>query len=132
MVPFAEEAGIAWQETSRYDDWDAVASGLFEGFVLNGIWSSNEWGDECSDFVGYDLAVGSYGEFSYIETESPSAIGPLVSFETRAEPFDTARVAVLNEHDLVTSTVEVPVSSCRFRAVARFGCGHRRIETLSW
>ena len=63
MVPFAEEAGIAWQETSRYDDWDAVASGLFEGFVLKGIWSSNEWGDECSDFVGYDLAVGSYGEY---------------------------------------------------------------------
>lgn len=38
--PIAEQAGVDWLQEPPYDDWDAIAEGLYEGFVSSALSNS--------------------------------------------------------------------------------------------
>lgn len=62
LVPIAEDLGLRWKEPDNYHDWDAAAAGIFEGFVIEAIRSSKEWG-VTFPLLNIDRAVADYTPF---------------------------------------------------------------------
>lgn len=53
LVPIAEDLGLHWKEPDSYHAWDAAAVGIFEGFVIEAIRSSKQWGVS-SPLIAYE------------------------------------------------------------------------------
>ncbi|HZE92667.1 MAG TPA: hypothetical protein VE029_13315 [Rhizobacter sp.] len=132
LVPIATDLGVKWHEPDNYLDWDSVAGGIFEGFVLAAIRSSAGWSD-CLALVDYDKRVSDYTEFSYVGIESQGTLHPLVCFATTDIPFDTCVVAELRLDQKVARTLRLPFGQCRFLAVGRLRSGQMLLaDTIKW
>lgn len=132
MVPIADELGVRWREPENYNDWDAIASGIFEGVVLEAIRSSNGWAD-CLPLIDYDKRVADYSQFSYVAVELSGKQLPLVCLETVAHAFDTCLVAEVEPNLKVRNYLHVPFGECRFAAVGRLLSGKTTlVETIAW
>jgi len=96
IVPFVEQVGIKWKRPDAYDEWDAIASTLFEEIVVKAVmWSLPE--DEQKEFQlpRCDLLLSSYGASNWIQVTHPSlqeAHWIFHAFGTQSEPFDVAEI----------------------------------------
>jgi hypothetical protein len=132
LVPIAVDLGVRWREPENYLDWDAVASGIFEGFALAAIRSSVGWTD-CLPLIDYDRRVVDYGQLSYVAVELQGNQFPLVCIETTADPFDMCLVAELGADLKVKGLLHVPVVECRFAALGRLPSGETSLAyTIAW
>ena len=132
IVPIADDLGVRWHEPENYLDWDAVASGVFEGFALAAIRSSTGWTD-CVLLVDYDKRVSDYSQFSYVAVELHGNQLPLVCLETTESPFDSCLVAELGPDQKVKGHLHVPFGECRFVAVGRLRSGQVTVaDTIAW
>ena len=52
LVPIVEQAKISWREGEAYDDWDGIASSLFENIVVNSL--------EFAQEISFDLRMPKY------------------------------------------------------------------------
>ena len=96
MVPVVERVGIAWKRPEAYDEWDAIASTLFQQLVVEVLrWSLPAEAREGFQLPQYDLLLPSYAASSWIEvTHQSLQTGPWVfnAFGTENEPFDVVEV----------------------------------------
>jgi hypothetical protein len=95
LIPSLERAKIPWREGEAYDDWDAIASVLFEQFVLRAIrWSLPPEDAERLQVPRYDMLYPDYSEMSFLARKVESGSPPFDVFHslaTTTEPFDTVR-----------------------------------------
>ena len=68
LAPIVEQAKISWREAEAYDDWDSIASNLFENIVLNSLRFSQEVAFE-PKIPEYDIILPSYKGFDIISVE---------------------------------------------------------------
>lgn len=121
LVPIMEKAHLPWKEGEAYDEWDRIASSVFEGIVV----STLQWGLMCGEFAeirmpAYDMVYSDYHEFSFIECVniSPVRDSYLVfhKFITRKNPFDTVQSYQINERGLKLLAVPIltPATGAHF------------------
>ena len=115
IVPIAETIGIRWREPDNYDEWDWAAKGLFEGFVLAAIRSSDN-NAHLAPFAGYDERLSSYNDRSFIAAKSRLKALPFVCFETASQPFDICLLAEVDNKGRLIRYVRVPSVECMFVA----------------
>ena len=137
LLPVMEKAHIPWQEVQAYDDWDRIATSLFESVVV----SSVRWGltpGETTDLEvsAYDVAYPDYGKLSFIECVSDSAGSDKYllfhKFVTNEVPFDMIRCYQVDSRgQKLTSASEIrPFVGARFalrlrRSPAQLACYER-------
>lgn len=133
VIPIAEEIGMHWREPSNYDSWDAIASGLFEGFVLIDIRSSKEgMKDSLLPFVRYDERIGDYSQRSYLAATWQNKTYPLICLETASVPFDMCLLAKLDENGTPLETIQAPLGACKFSAVIKNSSRTMEVDSLSF
>jgi hypothetical protein len=115
MVPIAEKVRMRWREP--YDDWDGIATALFNSIVIQSIENDAE-GQSILPMLQYNLMVRSYVDFSYIgTTDLPSHA--FIRFETTEAPFDTCAFSHLDDAGAMLSQVLVRFEDARFKVVGR-------------
>lgn len=66
LVPVAERARISWREGEAYDDWDDLASCVYDVLVSRTIAADVGAGREALPLAPYDMRLPSYAEHSAI------------------------------------------------------------------
>ena len=133
IVPIAEGIGITWKEPDNYDEWDFSAKGLYEGFVLVGVRSSNE-GSEAGllPLVRYDERISDYSQRSYVAASWQNEICPVICLETASVPFDMCLLAKLDENGTLLETIQAPFDACKFSAVIKNSSRTMEADSLSF
>ncbi len=118
LVPVADKVRIPWREPENYDNWDSIATALYNSIVIGSV-------DYAIQFQGslpisrYDIHVSTYGSESFIGLESLRQSAALVCLETVERPFDTCLFARLDDNGLVVGNLTVKFEDARFVVVAR-------------
>jgi hypothetical protein len=116
IVPIAEKAGVPWRRPDAYDDWDAVATALFEALVVGPLKVlRDELDGGTFALPRYDLITDVQPDSWVIQVEHPSlAVGGWIfhALGTTAEPFDTVEARHLRAD---TQTVEPLIVECSLR-----------------
>ncbi len=89
LVPVVERVGIPWTEGDAYDDWDAIASTLYEQIVVNTARNAAEL-NSTHEFPKYDLIYPSYNGLACFEVVLASTnefLGVFVGFEAIGRDF---------------------------------------------
>ena len=132
VAPIADDLGVRWKESENYLDWDAIATGVFEGLVLAAIRSSIGWVD-CLPLISYDKRVVDYSGFSYIAVERSGRHAPVICLETAGAPFDTCLIAEIGPDFMLKGQSRLPFAECRFVVVGRRPTGITSVmDTISW
>lgn len=135
LISMAERVGIAWKRPDAYDEWDAIASTLFENLVVEVLrWSLLE--DSWEDFrlPSYDLLLPTYAGLGTLEVVHPS-LQPgrwlFHAFGTNNEPFDVIEVRQLADDGtpLSDELQTCPVDGIEFRL--RVGPGAHLIKEVN-
>ena len=125
VAPIVHNIGIQWLEPDNYQEWDAIASGIYDGIVLKTIVSSASWRGYFP-IISYDKRVASYERYSYICDESGGSLSPIVCFETNnmMNPFDTCVLCRIYEDGGVASYFRSPFENCNFVFAGRRSAGN--------
>lgn len=121
LLPVMEKAHLSWEEEEAYDEWDQIATSLFEGIVV----SSLQWGLTPGVFTelevpAYDVVYPDYSKFSFIEclSNSPESVDYLLfhKFVTDEVPFDMIQCYQVNKRGqkLMPDTQIRSVTDVRF------------------
>ena len=136
LVPAMERVGVPWKRPHAYDEWDAVASCLYQTLVVEPIrWGLEEADRESFELPPYDLLLDSYSNGSRIEVLHARVSGTVAAFHslgTIQSPFDAVEVRILSNGGPASADLTIlPIEECRFclRLVSR---GREiRIEEIS-
>lgn len=135
LVPTMERARIPWREAEAYDDWDAIATVLYERLVV-GTLAAGLSGDDQERGLSlppYDLLVPSYQPYSWIQVRVPGNEDRLVfqRFGTTHTPFDTACVVRLDGEARPTCVpMRVASNQATYLIVVREPAGHSCVDRL--
>jgi hypothetical protein len=96
IIPFFEQLRTPWREPEAYDEWDDVASALFNGLVkssmIHGVPIEETDGIAIAD---YDLLLDDYSRVSFFSLKhldnQKGALCLFHSFATALRPLDTIR-----------------------------------------
>lgn len=69
MAPLAEDAKIPWREAEAYDEWDEIASAMYDVFVARPIAADTSISAQARPLAPYDLRLESYKQNSVIAIE---------------------------------------------------------------
>lgn len=133
VVPMAEQVRIAWRRPDSYDEWDAIASALFDQLVLEVIrFSLPEESREVFRLPSYDLCLESYESVSTLEVVHPS-LDPgrwlFHAFGTEREPFDKIELRLLSEDG---SLLSENIETCSVQEAGfRLRLGSHLVEELT-
>ena len=118
LVPIIERAGIPWREGDAYDDWESIASTLYEQIVVNTVRAATEVNVDLS-FPKYDLVYPSYERMAYFEVyslKSRGTHGPFVGFEASESSFQNVKyVPIEDRAESTTTTVTAHFADCGIR-----------------
>ena len=132
VLPSVEYAGIPWRRPDSYDEWDAIASVLYESLVVAPLrWGLEEQEQHCFEMPKYDLLLESYAGLSWIEVLGPTPDKHMFhAFGTAREPFDIVEIRSVGEsgHPEKEGLQFIPLSDVSFRLRHRTTTG--RIELL--
>lgn len=101
IVPRIEFVGTPWKEPQAYDQWDDIASAIFEALVREPIrssWPEEQW--HLVNIPGYNYWKDGIAGRHFIEVLSdtdPGTICVFDEFSTVSEPFDTVRWFLLSK-----------------------------------
>lgn len=71
LIPAFEKANLSWKRSDAYDEWDTVASALFDSLVASVLkWRLPAPLGESFRLCKYDLLLPLYGDVSTIEVAS--------------------------------------------------------------
>jgi len=96
ILPWIEKAKIEWKEGESYDDWDNIASSLYNNIVCSSL--MGEVLDEYS-IAEYSFVYENYSDIDFILVMSnnyKNNILAFVSFQSIVSPFDCVEVAMLD------------------------------------
>lgn len=101
VVPTVEKVGTSWRRLDAYDEWDAIASALFNALVFEVLrWSQPERLKERFRLPDYDLLLQSYAGLCVLEVVHPalpSGHHIFHAFGTRKSPFDVVELRRVSE-----------------------------------
>jgi hypothetical protein len=101
ILPAVERVGIPWRRPDSYDDWDAIASAMFNALVVEVFrWHVRSSSNGLFRMPGYDLLLESYTGFCVLEVSHPALQGGrhlFHSFGTCDNPFDMIEVRRISE-----------------------------------
>ncbi len=133
LVPSVERAGIPWKRPDAYDEWDAIASTLFDELVVKVLrWSLPHDKQEEFRMSPYDLVLASYTDHSTLEVTHPclrSGRWLFHAFGTMSEPFDTVEVREVSASGLPLgeNLATCPVTGASFCLRLRRGLEDSRV-----
>ncbi len=117
ILPWVEKNQIPYEEGLAYDDWDNLATTLFNTFVINSICSSKQFNLAMPDFAKYDFFYDDYKNLSFIiinGTEDETELLVFVSF-VNIKNFDEVNVKKIDKVSLkVISEFKIKYSECNF------------------
>lgn len=95
LVPVADGVGISWRDGEAYDDWDEIATCLYERVVANSIKQAcHSMGLSTINLAEYDMSLSSYSNRAYIRLEGlgipEDAIAVFVRFSGVGSGFSDA------------------------------------------
>ncbi len=116
LIPVVERIGIPWNEDNAYDDWDTIASTLYEQLVVNTARNSVEVTSGL-EFPKYDLIYPSYdglAHFRVILESTNECLGYFVGFEATTRDFRNVKHTIQSDKRIIdtTSTRSVSFSEC--------------------
>lgn len=121
LVPCAEKINLPWKECEAYDQWDNVASVLFNNFVKFPIsWALIKREESNLMIPNYDTLYENYTDFSfitYLSGYNTKVTYPVFhSFVTRKALFDTVRFIKFDNNGKNTHGMflEVPFMDTEF------------------
>jgi hypothetical protein len=68
LAPIVEQARISWREGEAYDDWDAIASVLYENILVRSLRFAREISFD-PNVPDYDISYPSYRELDFLIVE---------------------------------------------------------------
>lgn len=115
-LPAVEKVGVPWRRPDSYDEWDAVATALYNGLVIEVIrYSLRHELQQLFSMPQYDLLLESYAGLCVVEVSHP-ALQPgryvFHAFGTSETPFDIVELRRVSdagdpcESDLTSCPVE--------------------------
>lgn len=134
IVPMVEQVNIAWKRPDAYDEWDEIATTMFDKLVVDVLrWSLPEEIQEGFCLPSYDLLLPTYEEVSTLEVIHPSLPQGrwlFHAFGTDKVPFDVVEVRVLSEDSrpLADDLKTCPLDGSEFRL--RLSQGAELIEEI--
>jgi hypothetical protein len=100
LVPIAEQARIPWREGEAYDDWDAIASVIYENLVMRSLQHS-QVGLRAQKFAPYDTVLASYDALGFIAVRAPGIptgdVAAFVGFAGLSESFPAIKHVRLSQ-----------------------------------
>lgn len=100
ILPSVERVGIPWHRPYAYDDWDSLASTLYQRLVADIVrWGIPEHLRDDFDIPPYDLILDSYRDLSLVEIVSAGhqdQIRIFHSLGTEKEPFDMVEMRIIS------------------------------------
>jgi len=134
LVPVVERLAIPWTDGDAYDDWDQIASTLYEQLVVNTCRSAIEVGDMV-DFARYDMIHPSYEPLAHFVVASQltsDVLGVFVGFAGIDREFTRVKYAVCGSDGAIdtTTTRNVRFSECRIW-LRLPGSKSRQVEVLT-
>lgn len=120
LTPAFQKVNIPWRNPDAYDEWDHVASGLFNALVVEVLrWSRGTSLEDSFRMPKYDVILESYRGLCVLEVAHPALLEKrniFHSFGTAQQPFD--RVEVLSDwedYELCSSSlIQCPVEGVQF------------------
>ena len=121
VVPAAEAVGIAWRREDAYDEWDGIATRLYETLVESPLrWALSEDDRERFRLPPYDLLLTTYEATAFIEVALQSVTTTRIfhALGSSKEPFDTCECRLLRPDGTVASDLieSYPLVDVHFRA----------------
>lgn len=119
LVPVVERLSIPWTDGDAYDDWDTIASTLYDQLVVNTAKNAMEVAQAIS-FAEYDMVYSSYqglAHFEVISKETCETLGVFVGFAGIDRDFMRAKYVVRGVDGVVDTTTmrSVEFSECTIR-----------------
>ena len=135
LVPMAEHAGIAWREGEAYDDWDDLASTLYEVFVVRPISTAADASSGALPLAPYDLRLPTYEQHSALimrwEVDSAFFFNKLLADDGVFGSAEALPVA-LDGRLLGLESVVVPIASVPWGLLRRYSSGAiELVDTLA-
>jgi len=112
ILPWLEKAKIPWKEGESYDDYDAIASALYENIVIKSVNAQEKYN---GDFSKYNFHYKEYSLKDYIGVEISSKIKmAFVSFQSIHGQNDKVKVALLDESENLVGYDSIDYTKCSF------------------
>jgi hypothetical protein len=120
VIPAAEAVGIPWRREDAYDEWDGIATQLYESLVESRLcWALTESDREQFHLPPYDLLLTKYETTAVIEVTVPSVTSRRVfhALGSSKEPFDICECRLVRPDGTVASEIveSYPLTDVRFR-----------------
>jgi len=137
VIPTVERIGIPWKRPDSYDEWDAIATVLFENLVVHTVrWSLPDPAREGFRLPPYDLLLQKYGGVSTIEANHPGLPDGrwlFHAFGTSEKPLDIVelRLLTVDGRPIVEELTACSVEEVRFQLRLQESVdGHRLINEI--
>lgn len=117
ITPWLEKARIKWKQGESYDDWDNIATTLFENIVCNSLISETM---PKYSIAKYDFTYDCYSNLDYILAKSKKYIDKslvFVSFQSQNSPLDIVKVAVIDKQEFVNEYLTFKMKELSFAFV---------------
>lgn len=123
LVPSMERVGIPWDRSEAYDEWDTIASTVFDVLVVEVLrWSLPKSLQEEFKLPRYDLLLSNYAGLHAIEVETAhpallSGRNIFHAFSTLNNPLDAVEVRQISNMGVPNSQelIVCPIEEVRFR-----------------
>jgi len=123
LLPFVERVDIPWRSGVAYENWDRIATAVYESLVAEVVSFQPAAAAVPLRLVSpYDMILEDYREFVRIEVTHPDLRGQhylFHSFETKVSPFDTvvSRKLTTSLVPVASELREFSVSGATFRII---------------
>jgi hypothetical protein len=118
LVPIADKIHMPWREPDSYDDWDAIASALYNSIVIRSIESATE-DERFFPIPQYDKRIISYSYNSFVSNFELGRGYAFICFQTNNTPFDTCLFAALGEGGHVIGQAHARFEETQFTVVGQ-------------
>lgn len=107
VLPAVQAADIPWRRPDAYDDWDNIATALYDALVIESLrWEFPEGFLDEFKIPAYDMLLEDYGSYSWIEVLEHR--GPSVcvfhALSTDQEPFDQVEYRLVSPNGIPLSS----------------------------
>ncbi len=136
LIPIAERANLPWRDGEAYDDWDAIASILYERIVVGSIVHAVGTGSGLA-LPKYDLVYPSYTSHDLISVElagvPEGTIAVFIGFAGTQDGFTHVKwVSVTQSGQVVDPTIHVTAyADCSFILLQRTSQSRIRVSDIS-
>ncbi len=107
VLPAVQLADIPWRRLDAYDEWDDIATVLYNALVietLRGEFPEELWDD--FKIPAYDMLLEDYGPYSWIEVLEHRGTSVCVfhALSTENEPFDQVEYRIVSPNGIPLSS----------------------------